>query len=157
MKRIALAVAMFVSLAAPAWAGIDEGVAAYKRGDYKLAIQELTPLAEQGHGDVQYLLGRMYHTGLGVPQDYAEATLWYRRAAEQGNPGCQFLLGFLYSTGRGVPKDLVQAHFWFSVSAARGSDASRKSRERVAKKMTPAQIAEAQRLARELMEKRRGK
>ena len=157
MKRIALAVAMFVSLAAPAWAGIDEGVAAYKRGDYKLAIQELTPLAEQDHGDVQYLLGRMYHTGLGVPQDYAEATLWYRRAAEQGNPGCQFLLGFLYSTGRGVPKDLVQAHFWFSVSAARGSDAPRKSRERVAKKMTPTQIAEAQRLVRELMGKRRGK
>ncbi len=149
MKRIALAVAMFVSLAAPAWAGIDEGVAAYKRGDYKLAIQELTLLAEQGHGDAQYLLGQMYHGGLGVPLDYAEAALWYRRAAEQGNPGCQFLLGFLYSTGRGVPKDFIQAHFWFSVSAARGSDASRKSRERVAKKMTPAQIAEAQRLARE--------
>ena len=157
MKRIALAVAMFVSLAAPAWAGNDEGVAAYQRGDYKLAIQELLPLAEQGHGDAQYLLGRMYHGALGVPQDYAEAALWYRRAAEQGNPDCQFLLGFLYSTGRGVPKDFVQAHFWFSVSAARGSDASRKSRERVAKKMTPAQIAEAQRLARELMEKRRGK
>ena len=117
----------------------------------------MTLLAEQGHGDAQYLLGQMYHGGLGVPLDYAEAALWYRRAAEQGNPGCQFLLGFLYSTGRGVPKDFVQAHFWFSVSAARGSDASRKSRERVAKKMTPAQIAEAQRLARELTEKRRGK
>ncbi len=174
-------------------AGIDEGVAAYKRGDYKLALQEWTPLAEQGHanaqyligemyhegvgvpqdnaaaamwilraaeqghGDAQYLIGQMYHGGLGVPLDYAEAALWYRRAGEQGNPGCQFILGFLYSTGQGVPKDFVQAHFWFSVSAAQGSDASRKSRERVAKKMTPAQIAEAQRLAREWMEKRRGK
>ncbi len=192
-KRIALAAVLLVSLAAPAWAGIDEGVAAYKRGDYKLALQEWTPLAEQGHanaqyligemyhegvgvpqdnaasaiwilraaeqghGDAQYLIGQMYHGGLGVPLDYAEAALWYRRAGEQGNPGCQFILGFLYRTGQGVPKDFVQAHFWFSVSAAQGSDASRKSRERVAKKMTPAQIAEAQRLAREWMEKRRGK
>ncbi len=99
----------------------------------------------------------MYHGGLGVPQDNAEAARWYRRAAEQGNPGCQFILGFLYSTGRGVPEDFVQAHFWFTIAAAQGSDDSRKSRERVAKKMTPAQIAEAQRLARELTEKRRGK
>ena len=152
-----LAAGLVLATPAMARAGFEDGAAAYQQGDFSKALHEWTPLAEQGHGDVQYLLGRMYHVGLGVPQDYAEAALWYRRAAEQGNPGCQFLLGFLYSTGRGVPKDLVQAHFWFSVSAARGSDASRKSRERVAKKMTPAQIAEAQRLAREWMEKRRGK
>ncbi len=64
MKRIALAVALFVSLAAPAWAGFDEGMAAYKRGDYETAIQEWKPLAKQGVADAQYNLGVMYGEGL---------------------------------------------------------------------------------------------
>ncbi len=47
MKRIiAIAVLMF-DLAAPAWAGFDEGTAAYKRGDYATALREWRPLANR--------------------------------------------------------------------------------------------------------------
>ena len=46
----------------------------------------------------------MYDTGRGVPQDYAEAVRWYRRAAEQEHPGAQNNLGLMYDTDRGVPK-----------------------------------------------------
>ena len=51
--------------------------------------------------------------------------------------------------GLGVPKDYVQAHKWFNLAASRGTPMGRKNREEIAAKMTPAQITEAQNLARE--------
>jgi uncharacterized protein len=59
----------------------------------------------------------------------------------------------MYSRGEGVPQDFVQAHMWFNLAAAQGppvlSTMAQKHRDEIAEKMTPAQIAEAQRLARE--------
>ena len=60
MKRLVLIIAILIGLAAPAWAGFAEGVAAYHRGDYETALRELRPLAEQGDADAQYNLGIMY-------------------------------------------------------------------------------------------------
>jgi hypothetical protein len=95
----------------------------------------------------------MYASGRGVPQDYAEAGKWYRRAAEQGQQGDQFMLGRMYYVGRGVPQDYVQAHMWYNLAAAgqpgRTRDVAVGGRDEIAKLMTPEQIAEAQRLARE--------
>ena len=153
MKRLVLTIAILIGLAAPAWAGYAEGLAAYKRGDYATAPRELQPLAEQGVAEAQYYLGLMYDLGRGVPQDYAEAVKWYRKAAEQGYAGGQYHLGLMYRKGRGVPQDRVQAHLWLSLAAEGLIDAYSKIAHRfikiVAAEMTPAQIAEAQRLARE--------
>jgi hypothetical protein len=59
----------------------------------------------------------------------------------------------MYGLGIGVPKDDVQTHLWVNIAASRanGEDAERyvKLRDAAAAQMTPAQIAEAQRLARE--------
>jgi TPR repeat protein len=55
----------------------------------------------------------------------------------------------MFSIGRGVPQDYISAHMWFSLAAAGGNGDAEKNRENVAAKMTPAQIAEAQKLARE--------
>lgn len=52
-------------------AGYEEGLAAFKQGNYATAFQELLPLAEQGDAKSQYLLGRLYHDGKGVPQGYS--------------------------------------------------------------------------------------
>lgn len=93
----------------------------------------------------------MYEEGRGTPQDYAEAAKWYRKAAEQGNEAAQWDLGALYAKGQGVTQDYIAAHMWFSLAAAQGDEMSREERDRVAKAMSPAQIAEAQRLAREWM------
>ena len=71
-------------LAAPAWAGFDEGVAAYNRRDYATAFREFRPLAEQGYADAQSRLGVMYGIGEGVAQNSTEAARWYLKAAEQG-------------------------------------------------------------------------
>jgi uncharacterized protein len=51
--------------------------------------------------------------------------------------------------GEGVPRDLIQAHMWFALAAMQGDSDGRKNRDLLAKKMTPAHIANAQRLARE--------
>ncbi len=99
----------------------------------------------------------MYAHGHGVPQDDEQAVAWYRKAAEQGLAEAQNNLGLMYEYGSGgVPQDYAQAHMWYNL-ATDASDASlrnlaAKNREIVAAKMTPAQIAEAQRMAREWMQ-----
>ena len=152
-RIIAVAVLMF-GLATPAWAGYDEGLAAYERGDYATALREYRKAAERGDYFSQYNLGYMYQEGQGVPQDYAEAVRWYRKSAEQGDVKGQSALGLMYERGQGVAQDYVRAYMWFNLAAAlpqlgKDHDAAAEAREDVAKRMTRAQIAEAQRLARE--------
>jgi TPR repeat protein len=69
--------------------------------------------------------------------------------AEKGDASAQDSLGTAYVKGDGVPQDYVLAHMWFNLAAALGSESARESRDAVAKVMTPDQIAEAQRLARQ--------
>ncbi len=128
---------------------MDEGEAAYERGDYATALREFRVLATQGNAPAQFSLGIMYYEGRGVPQDYAEAVKWFRKAAEQGHAKAQYNLARMYNKGWGVPQDYIQAHMWFNLAGAQGFKPAAKSRDYVAKLMTPAQIAEAQRLARE--------
>jgi hypothetical protein len=55
----------------------------------------------------------------------------------------------MYRTGNDVPQDDVAAHMWFNLSATQGSAKAAENRDSLAAKMTNAQIAEAQRLARD--------
>ena len=122
--------------------------------DYAKAVEWYRKATEQGYADAQYNLGVMYDHGRGVPQDDAEAVGWYRKAAEQGYAKAQFNLGNMYITGLGVPLDYAQAHMWLNLAASRfppGEDRDQavKNRDIVAERMTPAQLSEAQKLARE--------
>ena len=117
--------------------------------DYARAVTWYRKAAEQGNAVAQHNLGVMYGKGEGVRQDYAHAVTWYRRAAEQGNAVAQHNLGVMYGKGEGVPQDYVQAHKWFILSAAQDDAKAQEGRELTAGVMNPAQIAEAQRLARE--------
>ncbi len=81
--------------------------------------------------------------------DYATAMRIFRQLADQGNAFAQFNLGVMYGNGWGVTQDYVQAHMWYNLAAARGQKDAGKWRDNLAEKMTPAQIAEAQKLARE--------
>ena len=76
-------------------------------------------------------------------------------AAEQGDDDAQTNLGLMYLNGKGVPHDYIQAHMWSSLAASKGNENGRKNRDIIAKKMTPADISKAQRLAREWLEKHR--
>ena len=134
--------------------GIEEGVAAYNQGDYGTALREWRPLAKQGNAGAQLNVGYMYDNGYGVPQDYKEAIKWYRRAAEQGNKRAQYNLGLMYDIGYGVPQNKVHAHMWYDIA---GVEVATSYRDYVAREMTPAQVAEAERLASEWMGKHLGR
>jgi uncharacterized protein len=139
-----------------AWAQYNLG-AKYTEGvgvplSYQEAAKWYGLAAEQGNAGAQRSLGVAYANGRGVPQDYTEAVKWFRLAAAQGNTNAQNNLGVMYDTGRGVPQDYVRAHMWFNLAAAGAAEDNSKSattnRNRVAAKMTPAQLAQAQEMAR---------
>jgi uncharacterized protein len=67
------------------------------------------------------LLGNIYYSGHGVPQDYAEAKRWYEIAAAAGNSNAMIGLGDLYRDGRGVTKSVADARAWYQKAAAAGS------------------------------------
>ena len=153
MKRAALAVALVIALTGPTQADFDAGMAAFERGDYATALQELRPLAEQGHAEAQNFLGWMYRWGLGIPMDDTEAVKWYRKAAEQGIAEYMTRLAAMYLVGWGVRQDDVMAHMWYDLAAAAGDEDAPEFRDRLAREMTPADISMAQQRAREWLEK----
>ncbi len=65
------------------------------------ALREWRPLAEQGNANAQFRLGFMYEKGLGVPQDYAQAHMWFDLAASKFSPGEDREFGF--RCGHGIP------------------------------------------------------
>jgi glutamyl-tRNA synthetase len=130
-------------------ADFQKGLVAYLSGDYATAHQKFFPLAEAGDAKAQYNLGRMYDNGYGVAQDYTEAVRWYRLAAEQGDADAQFNLGVLYAQGKGVVQDFVKGYMWANLAAAQGGENARELRDKLNEAMTPEQITEGQRLARQ--------
>lgn len=79
---------MFLMLlfAVPVYAdGFKEGVDAYKRGDYKTAVEKWELSAREGSVYAQNNLGAMYEGGIGVKLDYVEACKWYEIAGKSGH------------------------------------------------------------------------
>ncbi len=105
--------------------------------------------ADSGYADAQYSMGVAYARGEGVLKDYSESVRYYRLAAEQGQKLAQAALGASYFLGQGVPQDYVQGHLWSNLASVDGDKALIKLRDSIEKSMTPAQVAEAQKLARE--------
>jgi TPR repeat protein len=132
---------------------------AYQNGlgaprDPAQALSWYRKAADHGNAFAQNWLGAMYRAGRRVTQDYAEALRWYRKAAGQGDADAQSKLGDMYAEGNGVPQDYIQAYTWYSLVASHSTiatlrDYATKDRDDLSAKMTPAQIAEAQRLAAE--------
>jgi len=69
-------------------------------------------------------IGFLYANGQGVPQDYAEAMRWYKKAADLGHTPAIFMIGVFYQFGKGVPKDEAQARVWMKKAAAMGDVAA---------------------------------
>ena len=128
-------------------ASFRQGVSAFNRQDYVSASRAFIPLAEQGDPTAQTYLGFLFETGRGVPLNYTEAAMWYRRAAEQGDSRAQYSLGLLYDKGQGVPRDIVEASKWLNLAAAaaptRAREARTRIRDAVTTKMTRGEIAQA--------------
>jgi TPR repeat protein len=121
--------------------------------DYKEATKWYTKAAEQGNASAQHNLGLLYYNGNGVSKDYKEAFKWYKKAAEQGNLIAYVKLSLMYYQGEGVIEDFVEAYKWALLAGMNGQDVA-KFKQFIAAKMTPAQIAEAQNLAKEFVVKK---
>jgi len=119
LKALVLA-ALVVVVALPVSAGLREGLAAYKDGDYRAALHEFEPLAERGDAAAQYHLGVMHAKGLGVRKNNYKAASWYNKAAKNGHAEAQYNLGQMYATDRGVPRNLGRAAHWFKKAAEQG-------------------------------------
>ena len=111
----------------------------------------------------------MYLDGEGVLQDYLEAMKWFKLACTARDKNgkvffgnfCASQLGGMYLLGTGVKEDLIRAHMWLNISGLDNPHLEKGQKEyfgegrleRLTKRMTQKQIAEAQKLARECMAK----
>jgi hypothetical protein len=114
--------AALLLMVAPAHAGLEEGLAAYRNKDYATTLKEMLPLAKAGQARAQNVMGVLYQNGQGVPRDLAEALRWYKLAADQEESSALNNLGVLYSRGLGVQQDHAQAVKWFMRSSEAGND-----------------------------------
>jgi len=97
----------------------------------------------------QFAMGRAYEEGQGMPSSFVEAMKWYRLAAEKGHVTAQYKLGLMYGQSRGAPRDLVEAHRWMTLAASRPPVPESGAQNRdAAVALTPAQLAEANKLVR---------
>jgi TPR repeat protein len=134
---------------------LEDANAANDRGDHAGALRLWRALADKGDARAQVQLGVLAFTGSGgVAKSASEAAKWFRLAADQGHLIAQFNLAVMHERGEGVPQDYVLAHLLYNLAASRAApldfhDRAAKARDGLAARMTPEQVAEAQRLARE--------
>jgi TPR repeat protein len=121
--------------------------------DYREAVKWFQVSAAMGYAQAMHNLGWMYYMGRGVTQDYREALRLYRLASEKGFAASQSNLGGMYDMGKGITQDYIYAHMWFNIAASNGSADAAGNRDIVAGKMTAAQIARAQELAKQCVAK----
>ncbi len=111
--------------------------------DYQQSAKWYAAAADQGFPDAEYSLGVLFENGRGVPQNYAQALKYYTLAANKGHARAQYNLAYMYVNGRGVKQDNVQAYIWLDLAAATNSEFA-DSRDQIAKRLTPEQLAKAQ-------------
>ncbi|MGE5514860.1 MAG: SEL1-like repeat protein [Bacteroidota bacterium] len=84
-RPFTLVVLLLVLLSRAALGDYQSGVRAWGHGDYAAAAVAFQSAAEAGEPESQYMMGRLYSLGDGVPRDFVQAWLWFDRAARQGH------------------------------------------------------------------------
>lgn len=124
MRKVILVAAMLALSATMAVAAaFEDGAGAWKRGDYRSAMNSWRSLAATD-ATVQNNYGVMYMDGKGVPRNYTTAMQWFSRSAANGSSLGQNNLGGLYRDGKGVPRDFARALTFFKAAAAQGNAAA---------------------------------
>lgn len=101
-------------------ADFEQGLKAFRLGDFQQALKQWQPLARAGDANAQHALGAMHEYGRGLERSDSRAALWYRKAAEQSMPEAQYRLGVLHENGWGVSLDAVLAAQWYERAAQLG-------------------------------------
>jgi uncharacterized protein len=119
--------------------------------DYAQAAKLFQQAADVGHAGAQCYLAMLYSKGQGVPKDFAAALKWYRQAAMNGSSRAALALGDLLSDGIEMPEDHVAAFVWYGVAAAQGHKVAPLLRESQRRKLSPTQVAEAEKQVAEIL------
>jgi uncharacterized protein len=113
-------------------------------------IEEVKAKAEAGDAESEVELGLRYEQGKGVAKDEVEAVKWFRKAAEQNYVDAQFNLGMCYERAEAGTEDWAEVYKWLSLAARQGHEGAKKFMTVLESKlMTPEQIAQGQKRARE--------
>jgi TPR repeat protein len=115
MRRFVLASALLLTATGGAWAGFDDALAAYRKGDFAAAMEEWAVLAKYGDPAAQTNIGEMYLRGEGVEKNRDVAIYWFRRAAGHDFPEAQYRLGRV-----NLGDDNDEAVRWFKEAAKHG-------------------------------------
>ena len=81
-------------------------------------------LHELGDVQCQFIAGRLFSLGTGVPVNFREAAKWFLRAAEHGHAAAAHNIAVYFAKGTGVERDIEKARAWFSVAAEKGISAA---------------------------------
>ena len=94
-----------------------------------------------------------YAKGLAAAQlgDFVTALKEWQPLAEQGYASAQNNLGVMYGYGQGVLQDNILSHMWYNIGSANGNKKFSEWRDDLAAKMTAADVAKAQAMAKECM------
>jgi hypothetical protein len=103
--------------------------------------------AVEGHREAQFELGEKQFND-GAPEDKRAAWYWLCLAAQQRHAEAQYRLALFYREGLDpVQKDLAKAYLWYELAADGRVPGAARDRAAVARDLTPAEIAAAERRA----------
>jgi TPR repeat protein len=121
------------------------------QGNYAQAVKWYRAAAAAGNPRGEYYLGEAYASGKGVRKAERQALSWFHKAAIGGDAHAQALRGVQYMIGQAVPRNPELAYAWVAVASrsAQHFRFTRKVCDAIARQLTPVQLKEARRLARQ--------
>tara|TARA_Y100001936_G_scaffold254048_1_gene324054 strand:+ start:4820 stop:5440 length:621 start_codon:yes stop_codon:yes gene_type:complete len=121
--------------------------------DHKKSIEYMYLSAEQGYFRAEHKLGSIYFSSLLGKPDYKKAIKWFRRASRHGYAPSQYFLAMMYENGYGIKQDYMLAHMWFNL-ASKKNIIAKDERDRIARKLSPSQVIDSQKMAEECKNKK---
>lgn len=118
--RMGLLSALLSLFAGPALSDTAKGIAAYRKGNYPVAISELEKAAAGGDAQAFFNLGVVYAEGKAAPRDMKKAINYYRKGADGGSVLAAYNLAQAFRKGDGVTQDYAGAAKWYEFAAKRG-------------------------------------
>lgn len=97
---------------------LEDGIAAYHRGEYQSALKLLRAPAAYGNADAQFFVGLLHWAGKGTARDVVAALEFFDLAAAQGNARAMNAIGYAHDHGIGVPSDVYKAIGWYRKAEA---------------------------------------
>jgi uncharacterized protein len=124
MKKL-LTVLFTLLIATSTLADFTKGANAYNSGDYRTALKELLPYANEGNAEAQWAIGSMYRWGYGVLKDYSKAAKWFEKSGNQSHARSSAQLASMYWWGEGFggkwsTKNAKTSFQWWKKAAEQG-------------------------------------